>query len=110
MFGIKVKITKFTDDWQPGWIECEFTDAFGKLHIFNEKVPIVTVEYLDENSIYPQDGIIGCEIIERKIIDNREMIKVSSELPWHIESKTGETVFEVLAEHLIEFEHDSFPV
>jgi len=37
MFGIKVKITKFVDDWQPGWVECEFTDGFGKLHIFNEK-------------------------------------------------------------------------
>ena len=100
MFGIKVKITKFVDDWQPGWVECEFTDASGKLHIFNEKVPIVTAEYLDENSIYPQDGIISCEIIERKNIDGREIVKVNTELPWHIESTKGETVFEVLEQQI----------
>ena len=105
MFGIKVKITKFIDDWQPGWVECEFTDAFGKLHVFNEKVPIVTAEYLDENSIYPQDGIIGCEIIERKNVDDCQIVKVDAELPWHIESTKGESVFEVLDEQLIEFKH-----
>lgn len=59
-----------------------------------------------ENSNYPQDGIIGCEIIERKNIDNRDIIKVNTELPWHIESKDGETVFEVLAEQITEFEHN----
>ena len=107
MFGIKAKITKFTDDSQPGWVQCEFTDAFEKLHIFNEKVPIVTTEYFDENSIYPQDGIIGCEIIERKNVDNREIIKISTELPWGIESKSDETIFEILPNQLIEFEHNS---
>src|SRR6185369_333848 len=104
MFAVKATITKFTEDWQPGWVECEFTDAFGKLQTFNEKVPVVTAEYLDENSAYPQDGIIGCEIIERKNVDGREVVKVNTDLPWGIESLGGETIFEVLPEQLIEFE------
>lgn len=105
MFGIKIKITKFTDDWQPGWVECEFTDVFGKLHVFNEKVPIVTEEYLDQESIYPQNGFIACEIVERRIVDNLEIVKVNTELPWHIESNAGETMFEILPEQLVEFQH-----
>lgn len=105
MFGIKVKITKFIDDSQPGWVECEFTDAFGKLHIFKEKVPIVTPEYLDENSIYPQNGIIVCEIIERKSADGVEIVKVDTDKYSLLDSMNGETVFEVSQEQLVEFEH-----
>ncbi len=106
MFGIKVRITKFIDDSQPGWVECEFTDAFGKLHVFNEKVPIVTAEFLDKDSIYPQDGIIGCEIVERKKTDGgEEIVKIDTNKYSLLESMNGETVFKVLQKQLIEFKH-----
>jgi hypothetical protein len=101
VFGVRVTITKFIDNSQPGWVECQFVDAFGRLHIFNEKVPIVTVEYLDEKSVYPQDGIIACEIIKRK----NDIIKVNIEKPWGVESITGETIFDVFNEKIIESEH-----
>jgi SnoaL-like domain len=103
MFAIKVKFTKFIDDWQPGWVEFEFLDAFGKLHIFNEKVPIVTAEYLDENSVYPQDGNVACEIIERKNVDGREIVKVDTDKYSLLETIKGETVFEIFVEQLVKF-------
>ena len=117
MFGIKAQITKCIDDeGYPSFVECQFVDAQGCIQIFNDKDVIFTAESLDRNSNYPVDGTIGCEIIERKNVDGREIIKVNTELPWHIESINDETVFEVLEEQLIEFEfsprsteHDFIP-
>jgi len=106
MFGIKTQITKCIDDeGYPTFVECQFVDAHGCTQTFNDKDAIFTKEFLDRNSDYSVAGIIGCEIIERKIIDGREIIKIDTDLPWHIESTKGETLFEVLQEQLIEFDH-----
>ncbi len=103
MFGVKVIITKFIDSSQPGWVQCKFTDAFGEPHIFNEKVPIVTTEYLDEKSSYPKNGIIGCEIIERNNAESGEIIKIDTDKYSLLESRKGETIFKVFKEQIIEF-------
>ena len=90
MFAIKAKITKGIDDLgYPPFVECEFVDAHGNIHAFNDKVVIFTTENLDKNSSYPTDGIVGCEIIERE----HSIIKVDTELPWHIESISGKRLF-----------------
>jgi len=106
MFAIKAQITKCIDDeGYPTFVECQFIDARGSTQIFHDKDAIFITEMLDRNSNYPIDGIIGCEIIERQNIDGRKIIKVNTELPWHIESTKGKTVFEVLEQQIIEFEH-----
>lgn len=106
MFGVKVEITKCIDDESyPSFVECHFIDAFGCTQVFNEKDAIVTTEMLDRNSHYPINGVVACEIVERKTIDSCEIIKIDTQLPWHIESTNGETIFEVLQEQIIEFEH-----
>ena len=103
---IRVTIERFTDVSQPGWVECTLVDADGLTHVFEEKVPIVSAEVLDVHSVhsvYPREGSIACTIISaRRGADGRELVMVDTELPWGIESKTGEVRFEILREQLLD--------
>jgi len=106
VLGIKVTIERFTQEWQPGWVECRFDDAVGNSHVFEEKVPVVTEEDLDSQSEYPRPGIIGCELLATRVApDGREVVVVDTERPWGIESKNGETRFEVFRDQIVEFNH-----
>ena len=106
MFGIKAKITKCIDDTgHPSFVECQFIDANGITQIFHDKDAIFTVQSLDRNSKYPTDAVIACEIIEKKAMDGQNITKVDTEKPWFVESINGETIFEVLGNQMIEFEH-----
>jgi hypothetical protein len=106
VLGIKVIIERFTEDWQPGWVECTFVDAGGKHHLFEERVPVVSVENLDAGSEYPRSGIIACQLVETRVdTEGREVVVVDTDQPWGIESRAGETRFEILREQLIEFDH-----
>jgi hypothetical protein len=86
MFVVKAKVTKFIDESNPGFVECQFVGVNGLIQIFNDKVPIFTTKMLDKNSNYPVDGIVGCEIIETKNINGKNIVKINTELPWGIES------------------------
>jgi hypothetical protein len=69
-----------------------------------EKVPVVTTSALDSNSSYPQPGVIACRILGRKIdATGREILTIDTETAWSIQSATGQTCFELLREHLVEF-------
>ena len=99
---IKVEITRLVLDHNPNIVECRLVDALGHEHFFNEKVPIVTLENLDANSRYPRHGVVACQIIEKKLVDNREVFRVNTDEPWHIESTIGEVEFDVFPEQLLE--------
>jgi hypothetical protein len=104
VLGIKVTIERFTDESEPGWVECRFVDAVGTIHIFEEKVPVVSDENLDATSAYPRSGIIRCQVVGTRVApEGQELIIVDTVQPWGIESKAGETRFEVLREQVIEF-------
>ena len=99
---LKVAITRFVDDHQPGFVECTFIDARGDVHTVVEKVPIVTTEYLSRESGYPRDGSIACTVIGRFVgAEGERLVRIDTELPDHVESQQGVTVFEV-SESLIE--------
>ncbi len=99
-----MKIERLTQAEYPGWVVCGFTDAAGIHHVFEEKVPVVSDGDLDSQSEYPRSGVIGCQIIGTRLTpDGRELIVVDTEQPWGIESKAGETRFEVFREQLVEF-------
>jgi hypothetical protein len=104
LLGVKVEISRYVDDAQPGVVECLLVDACGHHHLFVERVPVVASEALGANSFFPQAGIIACQIVERKYVDGREIVKVKTETPWHIESTAGETSFDILPDQLIEFD------
>jgi hypothetical protein len=99
---LKVAITRFVDDHQPGFVECTFVDARGIAHTVIEKVPIVTTEHLSRDSQYPREGAIACTIVGRTVrADGELLMRVDTTLPDHVESQQGETVFEV-SESLVE--------
>ena len=99
---IEVEIIRFVDDSQPGFVECRLVDVSGREHFFVEKVPVVTLEYLDANNSYPRQGVVACRIVEKKRVDNREIFRVNTEEPWGVESTAGEVEFDVYREQLLE--------
>jgi hypothetical protein len=93
MHHVSVQIVRFVDDSFPGWVECEFADAEGRLHVLRDKVPIFTVEMLDADSEYPTTGKIPCEVLERfQDATGRELVRVSTEEPCGIDSAEGLSV------------------
>lgn len=101
MKAIKIQIIKFISDDQPGFVECRFYDAFGKEHIVQDKVPIVTEKLIDANSKYPKDGIIACEIVKHwKDTNGRTIFMVDTSKPWGIETIDGQTQFDIYEEQL----------
>lgn len=103
MSSVKVRIDKFIRDDQPGFVECSFADAWGRQHIVQEKVPIVTDKYLDANSSYPQEGIIACKVIKKwKDKDGRSIFTVDTEKPWGVDTIEGLTQFDLLDQQIVE--------
>ena len=102
MIGVKVTILRYlSDDPQPGIVECQLEDANGNRRLFIEKTAIVSAANLDAKTSYPQPGIIACEVVRRSTeIANRKVVRISTELPWHVESVDGSTEFDVLPESL----------
>lgn len=105
MKAIKIKIPRFLCDDQPGFVECTFHDAWNKLHIVHDKVPIVTDQALDAKSEYPQDGVIACEIIQQWVDkEKRTLFTVTTEKPWAVDTIDGLTEFDLLEEQLMELD------
>jgi hypothetical protein len=99
VIGVRVQIVKHADDAQPGWVECQLTDASGHRWSFVEKAPLVTSLPLDASSPYPQPGVIACEIIERA----GGMARIDTSRPWGVESVEGQTRFDVREDALLEW-------
>jgi len=65
MTYLRLDIIGFVDESFPGFIRCAFADADGNRHTFIEKIPVVTTENLWSDSVYPQQGTVPCEKVER---------------------------------------------
>ena len=82
MIGVQVTITRFVDEAQPGWVECTLTDIHSQSHSFVEKAPVVSKANLDARSLYPQQGIIACEIFITWLdITGREVVTIDTSSP-----------------------------
>jgi hypothetical protein len=105
MLGIKVTILRYvSDEPQPGIVECQLEDAYGRHWSFLEKTAIVSAERLDAQSTYPHPGFVAGEGIGRTLdAAGREVIQIDTERPWGVESVEGVTRFEILAESLTEW-------
>ena len=106
MHGIKVKIIEFSDFAFPGWVRCTFDDVHGRQWFVEEKVSLVTEEYLDERSVYPANGVIAGQI-EKFFFDNsdREIVTINTRLPWAISAEDGTALFEVYRDQILEWDH-----
>jgi len=99
MTGMKVSIVRYiSDDPQPGIVECQFEDAYGRRWSFVEKTLVVSPEQLDEHTVYPQPGVTACNIVQQFAdATGREVIRINT-----VESLEGVTQFDVLPESLVE--------
>lgn len=101
MYKVNVQIVRFVDSSFPGWIECLLTDTSNREWFFVDKVPIFTNQNMHEMSRYPQHGEIACEMIRSWVgQDGRKRCMITTERPWGISAKEGETEFEVFYDQL----------
>ena len=98
MQAVHVQIVRFAASGQPGWVECILLDAVDREWTFLDKVPVFTKAPLDADSVYPQPGIIACEIA-RQWTDEQGRVRciIDTQRPWGVSAKNGETQFEVFA-------------
>ena len=103
MPSIKAKVSRYVDDEpQPGIVECVFVDTLGSTHLFIEKTAIVSSETLLATTAYPVSCELACEIEAEWIDqDGNSFLRVCTEMPWGIESVTGETRFIVRPSQLL---------
>ena len=97
--NLRVSIVRYTNDSFPGWVECDFKDAYGKRHIIVDKVPMVTTEMLDSASTYPAKGSLKCQIREEyRDAEGRDLIRITTA---PVESTEGIGEFTILREQLL---------
>ena len=99
--NLSVEIVRFVDNWQPGWVACEFLDAENNRHTLVDKVPMFTDELLASKSAYPRPGAVRCEVLQRwQDVRGRELARVSTERPDTVESAEGRSQFVVFSTQL----------
>ncbi len=95
---LKVRILHIWDtDRYPGWAECIMIDAFGVEHRFRDKIPVFYSPELTPDML-PCDGIIRCVILN----ENAGIIQIDTKLPDQVESITGEHIFFVSLNQLLD--------
>jgi hypothetical protein len=86
---------------QPPMVACEFSDADGRRHTVIDKVLVFSEEWLDAASHYPQDSAVRCAVLAAwSDATGREMVKISTANPDHVESTTEQTEFIVLRDQV----------
>ena len=96
--NFKVAVLGVIDDGFPIVVECGFADAFGEEHRIVEKVPVVS----DADELVPSIGYVSCEVVRRWADETgRELVTVSTELPFHITSTTAQTEFTLSVTQLL---------
>lgn len=103
MHEIKISIYEFIDSHQPGWVRCKLKDSNGKEWEFNEKIPVVSLNDLSKEDIYPKDGAIRGEIVKSwKNETGLELVRVTTKKPDDVESIDGENEFDLFASQIKE--------
>lgn len=96
-----VKIMRVIDEGFPGFVECVFVDAHGQEHTIVEKAPVVSTREVSASSTFPLLGTVACEVIlERADETGRVLLQVDTARPHGIESASGQTKFELLAQQV----------
>jgi hypothetical protein len=68
-----------------------------------DKWLMFTAARLDGHSLYPQAGVVPCEVISRWQDDEgRQLVRINTAKPWGVESDEGVTEFVVLSEQVVD--------
>ena len=101
MHAVTIQILRFTNSDFPGWVECVLRDVSSREWLFEEKAPVVSDAGLDADSIYPQTGVIACEIVSRRTDERgRTICTIDTDRLWGVAAKTGETQFDVFIDQI----------
>jgi hypothetical protein len=88
-----VQIVRWIDDHNPGFVACEFGDAWKRIHTLIDKVPLFTVEDLCASSLLPRPGGIRCTVLERwrelRAEEPGEFVRVYIGYPDNMETTEG---------------------
>ncbi|GLQ80723.1 hypothetical protein GCM10007881_42420 [Mesorhizobium huakuii] len=106
---IQVSITLWIDDDpQPGIVEFEFNDRFGRQWRFQEKQSRVSLEWLDADCVYPRLGNVRCLVLSRRQDEEgRLIVEIDTFRPDSVESVEEVSRFEVFAGQLLPGEPSS---
>jgi hypothetical protein len=97
----EVQIMRVIDDGFPGFVECVFVDAHNQEHTIVEKAPVVSRREISASSAFPLFGTGACEVIlERADETGRVLLQVDTARPHGVESASGQTRFELLAQQV----------
>jgi hypothetical protein len=95
---LNVQIVRLLGTGQPGWAACEFTDAEGRRHTLEDKIPSFSGEPAGAKMAFPRPGIVRCEELQRwRDAKGRELVRVSTSRPDGVVSTEGLSEFTVLA-------------
>jgi hypothetical protein len=101
IYELRVSVVEYVDDHFPGWVKCEFLDASGSAQTIIEKVPVVSAVDILPTSIFPMEIWLACVVLEGwKDSQGRELVRVSTDQPWSVESIDGVTEFVVFADQI----------
>jgi len=97
----EVKIMRITDETFPGFVKCKFPDAHGQEHTILEKALVLSSDLISARSAFPLSGYVACEVTsERRDETGRVLLQVDTGRPHGIESASGQTKFELLAQQV----------
>jgi hypothetical protein len=97
LIGVRVVITAFVENYQPGIVGFEFADVDGRVWKLTMKFYDVSDLELDDESIYPVAGVLGCERVTR-MTDAHGRAIAEIETCW--DSLDGICEFRVFADQL----------
>jgi hypothetical protein len=92
-------ITAFVENYPPGIVGCEFTDINGRICKFEIKFYDISDDELNEGSVYPVPGVLGCDSVLR-MTDEKGRSIAEIETSWA--SVDGVDKFRVSADQLTE--------
>ena len=98
MHYLNVQIVRQLDKRQPQLVACEFKDAEGRCHTFEDKVPLFSAETVGALMAFPRPGILRCEELQRwQDVKGRELVRVNTSKPDGMVTTEGLCEFTVLA-------------
>ncbi len=88
---------------QPGLVEVMMTDASGRQWTFVDKWPIFSAQTLTDQTQYPVGVLIDCELTDEDVggID-QNLVLISTEKPWGVQTTEGQTEFVIRRDQLNE--------
>src|SRR5688500_18444538 len=92
-----------SDEPQPGWVEVQLTDADGVVWSLFDKPPVFDAhDLLTPDAAYPLEGEMDCESLSRAAdASGRELVTISTQRPWGVETETGRDLFRVAPHQLV---------